>query len=144
MRVQIRIPEGDPLITLSIPVRITDINYGNHLGNDSMVSIIHEARMQFLKHHGFSEMNAGGTGLIMSDLAVQFKGESFYGDELSIAIYCDEISRVSFRLLYSVSASRDGKNIVIALAQTGMVCFDYEARKVAAVPDAVKAVLAVA
>ena len=62
-RVQIDIPSTAPKCTLHIPVRITDVNYGNHVGNDSMVSIIHEARMQFLKKYGFSEMNAGGTAL---------------------------------------------------------------------------------
>ena len=38
-----------------IPVRITDINYAGHLGNDSMISIIHEARFRFVQHIGFKD-----------------------------------------------------------------------------------------
>lgn len=33
----------------TIPVRITDLNYGGHVGNDTILSIIHEARVQYLK-----------------------------------------------------------------------------------------------
>jgi len=44
-RIKIDIPSLQ-LTEIHIPVRITDINYGNHVGNDAFVSIIHEARMQ--------------------------------------------------------------------------------------------------
>lgn len=140
-RVQIDIPKASPLSILRIPVRITDINYGNHLGNDAMVSIIHEARVQFLQQHGFTEINAGGTGLIMNDLAVSFKNESFYGDELEVEIYSDEISKVSFQLIYHIDTRREGKDITIAVARTTMVCFNYDTRKVSSLPDALKAIL---
>lgn len=70
-RIKLTLP-GKLLHSTQIPVRITDINYGNHLGNDALVSIIHEARMQFLQANHFSELNAGGTSLIMSDLAVEY------------------------------------------------------------------------
>ena len=66
-RTRIELPQKS-IASFTIPVRITDINYGNHLGNSSLVEIIHEARMQFLSQHGFTEMNAGGSSLIMSEL----------------------------------------------------------------------------
>ena len=137
-RVQIDIPSTAPKCTLHIPVRITDVNYGNHVGNDSMVSIIHEARMQFLKKYGFSEMNAGGTALIMSDIAISFRKESFYGDILQVNIYPVITSRLSFELIYQITAVRNNESILIALAQTTMVCFDYEKSRVAAMTDALK------
>ncbi len=61
-RIKIEIPSLK-LTEIKIPVRITDVNYGNHVGNDAFVSIIHEARLQWLKQKGFSELNFGGTGL---------------------------------------------------------------------------------
>lgn len=140
-RLQIKIPDTVPKTVLHIPVRITDINYGNHLGNDSVVAIIQEARVQFLQENGFTELNAGGAGLIMSDLALNFHHESFYGDELTIDIYIADVSRVSFNILYEITTKRDGKNILVATAQTTMVCFDYKTRKVASVPDVLKAIL---
>ena len=60
-RIKINIPPGF-ITTLSIPVRITDLNYGNHLGNDSLVSILHEARVQWLKLNGYTELDIEGTG----------------------------------------------------------------------------------
>ncbi len=129
-RVKIAFPAQAPLFRCTIPVRITDINYGNHLGNDSMLSIVHEARMQMLTAWGFSEMNAGGTGLIMADVMIAFKNEAFYGDYLTIDIFCEEITTFSFDLLYKISTQRNTEALDVAHVKTGMICFDYSARKV--------------
>lgn len=137
----IKIPSADPRIVLHIPVRITDINYGNHLGNDAIVSIIQEARVQFLQEYGFTELNVGGPGLIMTDLAVNFRNESFYGDELTIDIYTGDITRASFRITYEITTKREGKNILVATAQTTMVCFNYQLRKVVSIPDGLKKII---
>jgi acyl-CoA thioester hydrolase len=126
---------------VSIAVRITDINYGNHLGNDSMVGIIHEARVLWLKKMQSTELDIAGTSLIMSDLAVEYIGESFYGDTLNISIHAGEVSRVGFELFYSVHTSREGNDYLIAKAKTGMICFDYQARKVVSVPEKLRNIL---
>lgn len=134
---------GNPIYRVSVPVRITDINYGNHLGNDSMVSIIHEARMSFLKANNYSELDIGGTSLIMGDLAVEYLNESFYGDVLEISIVAGDITRLSFDLLYLIEVKRNEKNIIIARAKTGMVCFDYTNRKLSAMPEKFRQLLTV-
>lgn len=139
-RIKIEMPSVK-LAELKIPVRITDVNYGNHVGNDAFVSIIHEARLQWLKQHGFSEMDFGGTGLTMGDLAVEFKKESFYGDIIDVTIYCGEIARVSFELYYQLSTIRNGAAVVLANAKTGMVCFDYTVKKTASITDKAKSIL---
>jgi acyl-CoA thioester hydrolase len=59
-RIRIDLPEK-LITTIKIPVRITDINYGNHVGNNSFVEIIHEARMQFLSQFGFTELDIAGS-----------------------------------------------------------------------------------
>ena len=133
-RIKITIPENR-LASISIPVRISDINYGNHLGNDSLVSIIHEARVQWLKQNNYSEIDIGGTGLIMSDLAVEYLGEGFYGDELRVSIAAGDVSRVSFEVYYNIETTRNGQTVQVARAKTGMVCYDYQLKKVAAIPD---------
>ena len=139
-RIKIIFPEH-VIATLSIPVRITDVNYGDHVGNDAFVAIIHEARMQWLRQHGYTELNIEGIGLIMSDLAVEFKNESFYGDIIEVKIGTGEISRVSFELYYQLTAKRNSENILLANAKTGMVCYNYAAKKVASVPEKLKAIL---
>ena len=132
-RIKIDIPPGF-ITTLSIPVRITDLNYGNHLGNDSLVSILHEARVQWLKLNGYTELDIEGTGLIMGDLAVEYVSESFYGDVLQVSISAAGITKVSFELYYLLETSRQGNIITIAKAKTGMVCYDYSMKRIAPVP----------
>ena len=139
-RIKLEIPENK-IAVLSIPVRITDINYGNHVGNDAFVSIIHEARMQWLQQHGYTELNIEGTGLILADLIVEFKSEAFYGDIIEIIISVGEISKVSFELFHQLSATRNEKNILLALAKTGMVCYDYGIKKVIRIPERLKGIL---
>lgn len=130
-RVKLKFPVESPLFTATISVRIGDINYGGHVGNDAVLSIIHEARMQMLRNYGYSELDAGGNSLIMADVMIAYRGEAFYGDELTIKIYAEEITAHSFDLLYHISALRNDTQTDIAHAKTGMVCFDYQTRKVA-------------
>ena len=129
-RIKITLPEKQ-LGTVHIKVRITDINYGNHLANDALVGILQEARMLWLQQFSYSELNVEGLGLIMGDLAVEYKNESFYGDELTIALYVAEVSKVSFELYYSLSNQNDK---IIAKAKTGMVCYNYQQKKIAEIP----------
>jgi acyl-CoA thioester hydrolase len=139
-RIKIHIPPHR-IAAVTVPVRITDINYGNHLGNDAFVSIIHEARAQWLQRHNYTELNIEGTGLILADLAVEFKNESFYGDIIEVVIAAGEITKVSFELYYQLSAARNNKTMVLALAKTGMVCYDYGSKKIIAVPEKLKEIL---
>ena len=130
-RIKLTLPSTFTFST-QIPVRITDLNYGNHLGNDAVLSILHEARMQYLKCKGYTELEFAGFGLIMSDVAIEFKAEAFYGDVLKAYVTASEISRVGFELYYKLV--KNEKEEVVALAKTGMICFDYEKRKVTALP----------
>jgi acyl-CoA thioesterase FadM len=140
-RIKLIIPQTK-IAVVSVPVRVTDINYGNHLGNDAFVAIIHEARVQWLQQYGYTELNIEGAGLIIADLIIEFKNESFYGDMIEIVIAAGEISKVSFELFYTLSTRRNNNTILLALAKTGMVCYDYSAKKVVAVPEKLNKILA--
>lgn len=122
-------------------VRIGDINYGNHVGNDAFVSFIHEARLQWLQQHNFTELDIAGTGLIMSDLAFEFKNESYYGEEIYITISPGEIAKVSFNLYYRLSTERNNETVLLAKAKTGMVCYDYKNKKITVIPPELRNLL---
>lgn len=119
-----------------IPVRITDLNYGGHVGNDTILTIIHEARQQYFVNAGYTELDLGGVGTIMSDVAIEFKTESFYGDTLIVSVAIGSFSKVGFDLFYKLEKKQDKKRV--AHAKTGMVCFDYSRKKIVAVPEVVK------
>ncbi len=141
-RVKIQFP-AEPLFTATIKVRIGDINYGGHVGNDAILSIVHEARMQMLASKGYTEMNAGGNSMIMADVMIAYKSESFYGEELAVRVFAEELTNISFDLLYHISTVRGGKLVDVAHAKTGMICFDYETRKIAAMTAELRAGLSV-
>ena len=136
-RVKIELP-GVFQFTAFIPVRITDLNYGGHVGNDTVLSIIHEARMQFLQHYGYTETNFSRTGMIMSDVGIEFKNELFYSDKVKVSVALTEISKVSFAFYYKLEKETNGRLLVAAVARTGMVCYNYEAKKITPVPGKIK------
>ena len=131
-RVKIELPEKF-IFKTEIPIRINDINYGGHLGNDAVLSIAHEARLRFLKQHNFTELNAGGAGIIMVDAAVQYKAEGFYGDVILVEIAVTDITGVGCDFVYRCTNKNTGT--VIAVVKTGIVFFDYDKKKVVSVPE---------
>lgn len=133
-RVKLEMPERFSFSTV-VPVRITDVNYGGHVGNDTVLSLIHEVRLQYFRSLGYSEMDLGGVSVIMSDVAIEFKKEIFYGDALTARVVVGNVTRVAFELYYTLVKNK--AETVVALAKTGMVCFDYGQKKAVAVPEEV-------
>jgi acyl-CoA thioester hydrolase len=132
-RIKIQLPETAQF-NCNIPVLIQHVNYGNHLGNDSVVSILHEARVRWLASIACTELNVFGTALIMADLAVEYKAEAFYGDDLKIDIFITDLSKIGFSVLYKISKQNAGSNVTVVVAKTGMLCFNYETRKISSLP----------
>lgn len=139
-RIKLTLPETFSF-TAIIPIRITDINYGNHVGNDAVLSIIHEARMQFFTKHQFTELNCGGVGLMMTDAAIEFKKEMFYGDVAEVKVAATNFTSVGFDIFYRLEKVEAEKRITVALAKTGMVCYDYDRKKITYMPQQVKEAL---
>lgn len=123
------------VFTCVLDVRVSDLNYGNHVGNDRIVGLMHEARMQFLRAFGYTELNIEGVGLILRDLSVVLKKEMFYGDHLLVELSIPEWSSTGFRVEYRFTRIDDDQRVITALAHTTMVCYDYEKRKPVRVPD---------
>jgi len=120
---------------LTITVRITDINYGNHLGNDALVSILHEARVNWLTSLNYTELNIEGKSIIMNELIVNYLKEMFYGDVIQIELSVGDITSLGFELYYRMSVNNNGENINSAIAKTGLIFFDYTAKKTSSIPD---------
>ncbi len=134
-RIKIDLPP-DFTFSTKIPVRITDLNYGNHVGNDAILSIIHELRMQWLSSIGYSsELAIEGIGLIMVDAGVTFKNELFYGETVIASLAIGDVSKIGFDLYYKLEKKVQSDVQLVATAKTGMLCFDYESRKIVPVPE---------
>ncbi|OIO36628.1 MAG: thioesterase [Candidatus Omnitrophica bacterium CG1_02_46_14] len=131
-RIKLDLPEKFSFAT-EIPVRITDINYGGHLGNDSVLAVIHEARVRFLNKYGYTELNICGAGLIQSDAVIVFKAEAFYGDVIRVGVAVGDFSSTGCDFFFLLTNKADGK--VIARAKTGIVFYDYTRKKPLRVPE---------
>ncbi|MDX9907266.1 MAG: thioesterase family protein [Bacteroidales bacterium] len=116
-----------------IEVRVGDVNYGGHMGNDRALLVFHDARIAFLESLGFSEKNIGGPAIIMRDAHVNFRKEVFLHDVLTVDVGIDEVTTSSFNMTYTVKRESDGA--VVFLGSTGLVAFDYETRKVVKLPE---------
>jgi acyl-CoA thioester hydrolase len=136
-RIKVELPEKFSFST-SIPIRITDLNYGGHVGNDTILSLIHEGRVQFLQQFGLEELKFAGVGLIMGDAAIEFKNELFHGDIVKVSVAATEFTKISFDLYYKLEKINGDKTEPVAFAKTGMICFDYGRKKVVAIPEGVK------
>ena len=135
-RIKLHLPDKFDFVT-EIPVRISDINYGGHLGNDSVLTLVHEARVRFLARHGFSEKNIAGIGIIMADAAIVYKAQSFYGDVIVIEVGAHDFDKYGCDIFYKLTNRETGKEI--ARVKTGVAFFDYSAGKIAVMPDEFKA-----
>ena len=130
-RIKIQLPEQFSF-SIVIPVRITDLNYGVHVGNDTILSLIHEARMQFLSSFGYTEMDFEGSSLIMSDVGIEFKSELFYGDLLKAYVAISDMNRVGFDIYYKL-VKNSGETLVV-IAKTALICYDYQNKRVMSIP----------
>jgi acyl-CoA thioesterase FadM len=117
-----------------IEVRVGDINYGGHMGNDRALLVFHDARIKYLESLGFEEGNIGGPGIIMRDAHLAFRKEVFLHDLLLVDAGIDEVTTISFNMVYTVRRERD--DAVVFTGSTSLVAFDYDIRKPVKVPDA--------
>lgn len=137
-RVEIELPERFPF-AVELAVRVGDLNYGNHLGNDAVLGLIHEARRQYIRSLGTDEIGTDGSGFVVADSAVVYRAQAFYADRLRIEVAAGDFGSRSCAFFFRVSNAADGR--VVAEARTGMVSFDFKAQKAVTIPPALRAKL---
>jgi len=115
-----------------ITIQPRDINYGGHLGVDSLVSIIGTARAYIFKSICLSEGNLGDNrvGIIMTDFMVNLKAEGFMFDNLEVYTHVGELTKNGFRFFHKITRGPS----LVALAEAGFLAYDYTAKRVTSVP----------
>lgn len=132
-RIKIELPEKFAFAT-EIPIYIGHINYGNHLDNAALVSLVSEARVRFFKSFGYTELNVEGVGIVVADAALQYKSEAFHGEVMCFEIAADDFNKYGCDLVWRMSEKVTGREV--ARGKTGIIFFDYAERKATAVPPA--------
>ncbi|RLA21479.1 MAG: thioesterase [Gammaproteobacteria bacterium] len=130
-RIKIAYPETT-LFTHDLSVRVTDLNFADHLAHDSVISLLHEARAQFFVANKMSELDVEGAGIIMADIAVNYRGEAFFGQMLTVEISLGDFSDKGCDIFYRVTCKESDSTV--AIAKTGIVFMNYQTRKLVSVP----------
>jgi acyl-CoA thioesterase FadM len=135
-RLQLAFPDSCFIYDTVLTVRITDINAGNHLANDSMISMISEARARFLFQMGVQELSEDKTGIIVTDLATVYKSEAHARDQLRFEVGLMDFNSYGCDIVFRITRPADGR--LIALAKSGFVFFNYRQSKVVHMPPHVQ------
>ncbi|MBQ0741678.1 MAG: thioesterase family protein [Pseudomonas sp.] len=132
-RLTLEFPDNQFYFTTQLTVRITDINAGKHLANDSMVSMISEARARFLYQFGIEEVSDKDTGIIVTDLATTYKREAFARDALIFEVGMMDLNKYGGDIIFRITKAIGGE--LVALAKSGFVFYDFTTSKVTPMPD---------
>ncbi|MBK8847328.1 MAG: thioesterase family protein [Bacteroidetes bacterium] len=130
-RFVIEFPQNLQVYECLLTVRVYDLNYGNHLSNDRVLSLAHEARVLYLQSIQSTELNFFGNGIIMTDAQIVYKNEAFLSDVLNFSIAIKITGRASFDIFYRIQKG----DKEIAIVKTGILCYDYERKKVVSNPE---------
>ena len=131
-RAKIRLPEPK-LFETEITVMISDINYGNHLGNDRVLSYMQETRLRYFQSLGYrDELQIEGVGTIQADAMIEYRGEAFQADRIRCELFIGDIGRRSIDFYYLLSQAKTEQ--VVAKGKTGIAFYDYGLGSTVSVP----------
>ena len=132
-RIKLSFPDDVFVYETLMPVRITDINGANHLGNDALISMLSEARAQFMVKYGVEETGDKDVGIIVTDLATMYQSESFFPEMLRFEVGLMDFNKYGGDFVFRVTKAESGQPV--ALAKYGFVFFDYQQREVVPIPE---------
>ena len=132
-RLKIEIPAAFSFST-EIPLYIRHINYGHHPDNAQLMSLVSEARVRFFKFLGYTELDVEGVGIIVADVAAQYRSEAFHGETLLVRMAANDFNKYGCDLVWQLADKDSGREI--ARGKHGIMFFDYTERKPTTVPPA--------
>ncbi len=131
-RIKVQLPDKY-IFSVDIPVRSTDINRGGHVGWNSIVDILDDARARFWQHISFTETGNPDFSNILADAAINYKRQSYFGQTLRVEMAAGDMTEKSFDLYYRITNSETGEEIV--RAKTGMAFYNYRLQKIIPIPE---------
>ena len=122
--------------TTELQVYISHVNYGGHLDNAQLLSLVSEARVRFFQALGYREGHIEGTAVVVGDLMAQYKSEGYHGETLRIEMAATDFNRYGFDLQFRMRELLTGREV--ALGKTGIVFIDRQSRRVTPIPASMR------
>lgn len=117
-----------------VQIYISHVNYGGHLDNAQLLTLVSEARMRFFKALGYHEGNVEGYGIVVGDLGAQYRSEGFHGEVMRVELEPCDFNKYGFDLVFRMRETGTGRDV--ACGKVGIVFVRPEAKQVALVPPA--------
>ena len=126
------------MFTFNYTIKQEDLNYGNHVGNETALLFFQWARESFLRQNNLSETNIGdGNGFIQVEATVQYKKQLFLNQKIEVRIAKIEIKGLKIVFEYEIYSGQD-----LAITGTATVlAYNYEEQKVKKVPTNFKEIV---
>ena len=133
-RIEVKLPDKF-IFSTNIAVRMSDINRAGHVSWASMFQVMDEASVQFWDSLA-ADHNGERIPRIVVDAGINYKKEAFHGQTLKVEIGAADFSSKGFDIIYRVSELASGDEV--ARAKAGVLCYDYQNKKVTAIPEWLK------
>lgn len=118
---------------MNMTLQVVHMNYGNHLGNDSVLTLAHEARVCWLRELGHTELDIEGVGLIQSDAMVMYRSEGLLGNNVSLELFLGDQNLMSMDIYCKITNIDSKKEI--ARVKVGLIFFNYENKSISNCPS---------
>lgn len=95
--------------TTELQVYISHVNYGGHLDNAQLLSLVSEARMRFFQSLGYTEGDVAGLAIVVGDMLAQYKSEAFHGETLRVQMTPRDFNRYGCDLVFCMTEVSSGR-----------------------------------
>lgn len=123
--------------SIPLTVRVSDLNYGNHVGHQNFFSFFQEARIAYLRQFDYSELDIGGCGMLVAEANCKYKRELYLNDAITVSCRVSKLKSKLFNMEYMISKG----DTICAEGFTVNICYDYHGKSIVRVPKAFAAAI---
>lgn len=121
----------DCQFSISLTVRVNDLNYANHVAHQNYFSFFQEARIAYLAQLGFSELDIDGYGMILTEATCKYKQQLWMNDTIQVGCRVSALAKKHFIMDYQILKM----DSLCAEGRTVNLCYDYSSKKIVDLPQ---------
>jgi len=122
-------------------IRFVDVDAFGHVNNAHYLTYFEQARVAYFDEIVDWPYDWSKEGIILARAEINYKIPVLFRDPVVILTRCSRIGTKSFDLEYRMIKEIEGKEFLLADANTVMVAYDYKAQHSIPVPETWKAAL---
>lgn len=132
-RIQYDLPESFVFST-ELPIYTSHINWGGHLDNAQLLSLVGEARSRFFLWLDYEERRVEDCSIVIGDALVQYKSEALYGETMLVHLAVTDFNRYGFDMAFQMIDKATGREV--ARGKQGVVFIGLADKKISPLPEA--------